>query len=155
MLLGSSVLGGLPAPPARATNAFEQALAARLASLADVLLVAGGNVFPSRRPQKRQLPCLTYRIVSKPRDPDLDGPAGIARARVQVSAWSHRYGDAKQLVQAVRAGLPIGFRGLLGPGVVVTGTTHTGESDLAEAPTDGTDDWTYQITFDLKINYRE
>lgn len=148
----------VPVPLGPALPLFEQALVARLQAAPGVVDLLGDRIYPNHLPQSHVLetgPAATYKIISKITDADLTGAAGITRARVQVSALSRDYGVAKRVVKAIRGAVPVGFRGDLGGGIVVTGTLQSDESDLDIPPADASDRWTYQVVFDLKINFLE
>lgn len=91
---------------------IESELVSRLEDDAGVGAVAGDRIYPTKLPQDPTYPALTYFKVSGPREYDLSGPTGWARARYQIDCWGDDYGDAHSLAAAVRASLS-GFNGTL------------------------------------------
>ena len=84
----------------------------------------------------------------------LSGPSGVSRTLVRFSMRSLSY-DEDKAVKATLFGLFAGFQGALTGGCRVIETTHQEDSDLAEAPIEGSDSWTYHEPIDFLFRYRE
>ena len=97
------------------TTIIEDKLAAWMATLPDVLTLAGGRVYPfGEVPQNTAWPFITYFRVHGPRLRHLRGPSGVSHPTLQISAHARSYRDSKRLADAVRIAMDAFGRGDMG-----------------------------------------
>ena len=90
-------------------------------------------MYPRKLPQGPTLPALVYQRIDTRRLHDLDGPDGLPRPRVQITAWASSVGAAWALADAVRGRLD-GYRGAWGD-VTIGSCLCAGELDLDDPET--------------------
>ncbi|MGG7567901.1 tail completion protein gp17 [Rhodovulum sp. DZ06] len=125
---------------------MEAALIAALLSAPGVSALAGTRVWPLRRPQGSDLPAVTLRRISGAPLQSHDGPASLARARVQVDVWAHSYAAAKALRGAVAAVLDAAAT----PAGEIRAVRRLDERDLSEA-----DGRLVRISLDFELWHQE
>lgn len=86
---------------------------------AEITAMIGDRVYPVNLPQNGLLPAVTYRVISDMTEYNMEGPAGLARPRFQVTAWGETYDDVVALAKLVETRLS-GFSGAAG-GVIIPG----------------------------------
>lgn len=128
--------------------AMQEAIVQILEGTPPLTALVSSRIYPLRLPHGVDLPALTYRLVSAPRDQTQDGPSGLTMARVQVSAWATDYDQAKAIATAVRQGVQ-GYRGEL-QGVRVDSIRMINETDL-----DDPEPGIYQIAMDFAVDHAE
>lgn len=136
-----------------ASGDFESSVVYALNASATVSAVIGANVYPVAIPEEAGLPALSYRVLSKPRERTLDGPSGIAAARLELVCRSHNYADVKAVKDAIRklfAAVPL----TLGS-VSVIECKLDDESDEYEEPLESSDRGTYHTSIDFLMRFRE
>lgn len=116
------------------------------------------NIFLSRRPQVsgRKGPAITIERFASIRHYPLTGEADVATATIRLEVWA-KGDNAEQIVfrvfEEVRL-LISSFRGYWGKHEVL-GCTYQTESYDAESSPDGSDQWDFSYSCDLRINYRQ
>lgn len=115
--------------------------------------IAGGKVYWLFRPQGSTLPAVVMQLISEDRPQHLKGFEDMRTGRVQVSALSQDYGQAKQILEAAIA--------VLVPSASVTINTMT--VDFWRSSLDGTRDTSEEVAgiglvhrplTDLFVRYR-
>ncbi len=109
--------------------------ALRTYTLADTAVagLAGTRMYPAKLPQGPTLPALVYQRIDTRRLHDLNGPDGLPRPRVQVTAWAANVAGAWALANAVRERLD-GYRGQWGD-VAIGSCLCVGERDTDDPET--------------------
>ena len=109
--------------------------ALRTYTLADatVTALAGIRMYPRKLPQGPTLPAIVYQRIDTRREHDMQGPDGLPRPRVQVTAWAASVAAAEELAAAVRVRLD-GYRGAWGS-VTIGSCLCVGERDLDDPET--------------------
>jgi hypothetical protein len=82
---------------------MEEELRALLLADSGVSSHAGTRVNFGAHPQGQPFPAVVLNTISQTEGYTLQGPNGIAQARVQVDCYGDSYGAAKQLSRAVRS----------------------------------------------------
>ena len=113
----------------------EAAIVARLAATPAVTAIVADRVAAVGLPDKLARPNLVYQTLGTARVYSNDGPAGLARATLQVSCYADDYKSAKQLAKAVRDALN-GFAGT-SAGIVVQSCLLDDERDAPQPPSSG------------------
>ena len=127
---------------------LETALRAYVLADAAIAAAVGQRMYPRRLPQGPMLPALVYLRVDTRREHDMDGPDGLPRPRVQVTAWGTSVQMATDLAATVRERLD-GFRGAWGA-VTVGSCLCVGERDLDDPETGRS-----AVAQDYMIQYQE
>lgn len=86
----------------------ETALWRRLRASPEVTELVGQRITPVKRGTTdgwEKLPAITYQRISPTRIHHMDGPATLARPRVQISCWSASWDEARAVAGAVTAAL--------------------------------------------------
>lgn len=111
-------------------------------------LAGSVKVYPLRLPQDAILPAVIYRRISGQRLRSIEGPAGMARPRIELNAYAVRYTEAKALATEIRRLLD-GYRGRIGASQV--------ENIIIDSDQDLLDDTTghYRIIIDAIIWHHE
>lgn len=133
---GSGAAIGPDPDPDPAT--FEQAFSEWIAARSVVAARAGGRVFSGTLPQRATLPAVVFSLVSRPTETDLDGPAEVARPRIQIDVYAWRYADAAEIAAEILGaihGRAFKLRGRW----AVTSAVLLDERDLPERNQDGSD----------------
>jgi hypothetical protein len=125
---------------------------------AGVLALTSTRIFPDVLPQGytiRTGGALTYTVISTTHDHLINGLAGIARSRIEFTAFASTRAGANAIAEAVRASNLQGYTGAMGgvyiESVMITGGIQT----LDERPTDGSQEHRYLTVFDYMIAYQE
>lgn len=84
---------------------IEQALASHLVDDAQLSALVSGRVYYVAAPQEVARPYVVYQRVTAQRMQALDGPCGVARVRIQVTAWADDPAAARDVANAVRESL--------------------------------------------------
>lgn len=108
--------------------------------------------FYSHIPEKRSYPAACYQLVANPHDHNLDGAAGVARARIQFSFFSYDQADTEEQAELLRVSLD-GYHGAMGDGEVLSALLQN-ELCLYEQPANGTDEGIYHRVVDYMIKHR-
>jgi len=89
--------------------------ALRAYTLADAAVAAqvGTRMYPRKLPQNPTLPALVYQRVDTRRLHVMEGPDGLPRARMQITAWASSVSGLEGTTEAVRERLD-GFAGAWG-----------------------------------------
>ena len=127
---------------------LETAMRAYVLADAAIAAVVGQRMYPRRLPQGPTLPALVYQRIDTRREHDMDGPDGLPRPRVQVTAWAASVQTATDLAAAVRERLD-GFRGAWGD-VMIGSCLCVGERDLDDPETGRN-----AVAQDYMIQYQE
>lgn len=131
---------------------LERAIVATLKGSARLPTAVGAQVYPNFIPEGKQLPAITYQVVSRNEVMSADGPSGLASARVRFVSRSKSATEAAAALEAVRRIL-LPLRGR----VLQTQIFWVAPADSSEdyaAPDDASDLGTYRRTMDLKFRYR-
>lgn len=91
---------------------IEEALVSRLSAVSAVTALVGSRIYPVRAPEGAARPFLVFQRVAATRETAFGADPGLARARMQVTAWADRYATAKAVATAVRQALQR-YRGTL------------------------------------------
>ena len=90
---------------------MEEALRTLLTSSAAITAIApASRINWGVHPQGAPLPALVLNTISDAEGLHMQGPDGLSEGRVQIDAYAHSYGGAKDLSRAVRTVLH-GYRG--------------------------------------------
>lgn len=99
------------------------------------LVGAGTNarIFPLVLPQDPTFPCMTYQVISGPRDYTQDGADGVVRFRVQCNLYGATYAQVKGLRDALEGSVSgLHNQSFGSPAVKVKGVFLTNERDTYE-----------------------
>lgn len=135
------------------TNLFRAQLKAALAANETLAGIVGTRILPVNVPRTQGMPSLTYRVRSVRREQDLDGPIGIADARVQYTCRSLKEADVDSMREELR-NLFDGSSAALGS-ITILNVFSNEEEDDYEEPADSSDAGTYGQRFTLTYRYRE
>lgn len=129
----------------------EAAVAARLKATAGLTALVGSRIFPSALPTDiSAFPALTYsRVPGFARYSAMGGDMPSVCARIQVSIWGKKYGDAKDAQREARKALQR-FSGV-SAGTTIEDIYIDSEGDLPREPETGL----YHCPLDLLVWYRE
>ena len=127
---------------------LETAMRAYVLADAAIAAAVGQRMYPRGLPQGPTLPALTYLRVDTRRGHDMDGPDGLPRPRVQVTAWAANVGAVTDLAALVRKRLD-GYRGAWGD-VMIGSCLCVGERDLDDPETGRN-----AVAQDYMIQYQE
>ena len=133
---------------------FREALVLAMKGSNGIQSLASSRVFPLAVPETSTLPALIYEVETLPRQHSLDGPTGLAEARVKIGAGSRRFSDSVALVEAIRL-LFDGFTGSLPGAVTVKETLLDGETDHYDWPDDGSAQGTFWTVQHYTFRYLE
>ena len=85
---------------------IEATLYTRLSTFAGLTALVSTRIYPLICPQGVTYPAVTYqRISTMPREVAMGSDPGIARARIQVSAWGVTYSSVKAIADQIRLAL--------------------------------------------------
>jgi len=124
----------------------EEALFAILSGDDGVKAIVGDRIYPLMTPEEGKYPAISFFRIDGPREHALDGPAGLARPRMQVDVWANDYRTARNAIEAVIAALD-GYRGTAA-GVFIAGILAQNDHDIFEGRTR-----TYHCAADFQIMY--
>jgi hypothetical protein len=94
----------IPEEPAP-VGQLEEALYARLSGYASLTALVGARIYPLRAPQTAPLPYVVYQRISTIRWSAMGVDTGLARPRMQLTAWASTPAAAKAVKEQVRAAL--------------------------------------------------
>lgn len=100
------------------------------------------TVYPSYLSQSAIYPCITIYLIGCERDSCIDHATGIVTKTYQIDTWSNQLDTVIQQAEQVRVLLQ-GFIGAMGTTTVIY-TKLVDESNLHEAPVDGSDKWIFR-----------
>lgn len=106
---------------------LEEALYARLSGFAGLSALVGSRIYPLRAPQTAALPLVVFQRISTIRWSAFGSDTGLARPRIQVTAWATTAMAAKSVKEQVRAALQR-WRGTVA-GVEILDATIADERD--------------------------
>lgn len=135
------------------TNLFRPQLKAALAANATLAGIVGTRILPINVPRTQGMPSLTYRVRAVRREQDLDGPNGIANARVQYTCRALNEADVDAVREELR-NLFDGSSAAIGTIMVLNVYSSDEEDDYTDAA-DSSDAGTYSQRFTLTYRYRE
>lgn len=128
-----------------------------LAAQSGVSALVGTRIYPDVLPQgyrTSQGGALVYSAIPVNHDHLLNGLAGIARCRIETTAYSATRAGANAIAEAVRtSGLP-GYTGAMGTMQILSVMVEDG-IPIAEIPTDGGQEYRYSASKDYTIAYTE
>jgi hypothetical protein len=134
------------------------AIRAYLAANAGVAALVGSRIYPDVLPQGYSVAtggALTYMVISTTHDHLINGLSGIARSRIEFTAFAKTRVIANAIAEAVRTSGLQGYTGAMGgvfvESVMIDGGIQTGD----ERPTDGSQEHRYLTIFDYLIAYQE
>ena len=85
---------------------IESTLYTRLSTFAGLTALVSTRIYPLIAPQGVTYPAVTYqRISTMPREVAMGSDPGIARARIQVTAWGDTYTSVKAIADQIRLAL--------------------------------------------------
>jgi hypothetical protein len=129
-----------------------------IAANAGVLALVSTRIFPDVLPQGysvRTGGALTYTVISTTHDHLINGLAGIARSRMEFTAFASTRAGANAIAEAVRASSLEGYIGAMGGVRIESVMISGGIQTLDERPTDGSQEHRYLTVFDYMIAYQE
>lgn len=132
---------------------IEAAIVTYLLADAQIAALAGERVDHDATPQGEADPRITVMRVDTQRSDVLEGPTGLAHARVQIDCWAGTKVAAKQLADRVRIRLN-GFAGNMA-GVTVRGCTLENERDSYEKPATAREMPEFGIAMDFMVSHLE
>ena len=125
---------------------------------AGVLALTSSRIYPDSLPQGYSVAtggALVYTIIDTIHDHLLNGLSGIARKRIEFTAYAATRAGANAIGEAVRASGLAGTTGLVGGVWFESVMLDSGEQTGSENPTDGTQQLRYFTIFDYLIAYQE
>jgi hypothetical protein len=129
-----------------------------LAANGGVSAAVGARIFPDVLPQGYTVKtggALTYTIISTVHDHLINGLSGIARSRIEFSAFASTRAGANLIAEAVRSSGLQGYTGAMGGVLIESVMIDSGIETLDERPTDGSQEHRYLTVFDYMIAYQE
>jgi hypothetical protein len=107
---------------------IESGIYSRLTTDSAIAAIVSTRVYPGRIPQNSAMPCLTYQMISGPRDYTHDGATKRVDSRWQITVHAATYLAAAALSKLVRLRLS----GVTGTwdGTMVTGCLLLDEGDI-------------------------
>lgn len=84
---------------------IEQAIYTRLGAFAGLTALVSTRIYPALLPQDPVYPAVTYTTISAERVSAMGADPGVARRRMQVSAWGATFTSASDVAEQVRAAL--------------------------------------------------
>jgi hypothetical protein len=135
------------------------AVRAHVAANAGVAALVGTRIYPDALPQgynaKTIGPALVYVKFPAIRGRLINGLDGIARARIEFTAYASTRATADAVDRAVLMSGLIGFTGDMG-GIEIESLNVEGDGQsLDESPTDGTQSHRYLTVSDYIVTYQE
>ena len=125
---------------------MEEEIRALLLADSGVSSHAGDRINFGSHPQGANLPAIVLNTISDTEEYTLQGPDGVAEARIQTDCYAETYGAAKRLSRAVLS-LLSGYQGGSLQGVFRAGARdgREGGSNEAERP--------YRVSLDFMVRY--
>lgn len=112
----------------------------------------GGPKYKAALPEWAVYPSLVGHLVDDISEWTLNGPSGLAKARIQLDCWDVTATGSQDLAEQVRAALE-GYSGEVGP-VKVANAVRLNELDMEpEQFEDGSDRWYERRTCDYLVWY--
>jgi hypothetical protein len=130
-------------------SSLEAAIAARLKAVGGLTALVAQRIYPQALPDGATLPAVTYSRISTGHNSAMGSDAAAVRARVQVSCWGKKYGDAKDVQVEARKALQR-FRGT-SASTVIDDIFIEEERDLPREPVTGI----YHCVTDVIAWFRE
>lgn len=84
---------------------LHKALYSRLSTYAGLTALVSIRIYPVVAPQDVTNPYVTYQAISTKRESCMGSDTGDVAARVQISAWSASYEEARSVIDQVRLAL--------------------------------------------------
>jgi hypothetical protein len=123
------------------------------ADLVAFLAASGYTVYPDRIPQKASLPALSFTVIDWDREYKLDGPTGLAQARVEIVVASPNYRDCGLISDSLRR-LLVKIRYPMANTFIDACLLEDQSSEFA-APIDGSDKGVHTKSSDYLFLYTE
>lgn len=135
-----------------------EAVRGYLIANAGVLALVSSRIYPDVLPQGYDVAsggALTYTIIDTIHDHLINGLSGMARSRVEFTAWGATRASANLIAEAVRSSGLVGEMGSVGGVFIESVMLVDGIQTLDERPTDGSQSHRYLTVFDYLIAYQE
>lgn len=130
-----------------------------LAAVTAVETAVGTRIYPDVLPQGYSVRgnggALIYSVISTIHDHMINGLAGIARSRIEFTAFASTRAGANLIAEAVRASGIIGYTGAMDGVLIESVRLEDGIQTMEERPTDGSQEHRYLTIFDLLFAYQE
>ena len=129
-----------------------------LAGKTAVAALVGSRIYPDVLPQAyktSQGGALVYTIIDTMHDHLLNGLAGVARSRIEFTAYAATRAGANAISEAIRTCGLVGHFGAMGTMQILSVQIDSGNQTLDELPTDGGQEHRYLTIFDYLIAYTE
>ena len=129
-----------------------------IAAKTGVAALVGSRIYPDVLPQAYKVSsggALTYVVVSTLHDTKLNGLAGVARCRIEFTAYASTRAGANAIAEAIRTCGLVGHYGAMGTMQILSVNIDSGNQSLDELPTDGGQEHRYLTIFDYLITYTE
>lgn len=115
---------------------LNEAIKARLGDDDAIEALVADRIYPAITPEPggsppAAFPAITYAHLAEPHEHSLEGPAGLARPRVQIDAWSNGADEAWKLSEAIRHSMD-SFRGPIGDVTIVSALLDTRRGAIYE-----------------------
>lgn len=120
------------------------------ASVTDLI---GERFYPDVLPQGAVKPAVVYRVIDRPREHDLAGPADLARTRTQIDCYAATRLAADAVANAIEAALAAFAAPDDMSGTWVMTVELDGPSWLGGPPADGSDEWDRISTLDVILHH--
>ena len=133
------------------------AVRAYLAADVGVSALVGVRIYPDVLPQgyrTSQGGALVYVVIPSTHDHLINGLAGIARCRIELTAYSATRAGANAIAEAVRTSGLVGHTGAMGTMQILSVMKEGGQS-MDVLPTDGGQEHRYLMINDYHIAYQE
>jgi hypothetical protein len=125
---------------------------------AGVLALTSTRIYPDALPQGYAVStggALTYETISTVHDHMINGLAGIARSRIEFTAFASTRAAANAIAEEVRNSGLAGTTGLVGGVFIESVMIADGIQTTTEMTTDGSQQLRYLTIFDYLIAYQE
>ena len=125
---------------------------------AGVLALTSTRIYPDALPQGYAVSAggaLTYETISTTHDHMINGLAGIARSRMEFTAFASTRAGANAIAEEVRNSGLAGTTGTVGGVLIESVMIADGVQTTTEMPTDGSQQLRYLTIFDYLIAYQE
>lgn len=132
---------------------LEEGLVAYLTGVPGIAAQVGSRIYPAPAPEDVTYPLIVYQRISTVRVRSLNGPAQLAKARVQINAHAATYSAAKLLADEIRNALDC-FQGTMGT-VNVSGCFLQDDGDLPDISPDLLANRVYGVRMDFLVGYQE
>src|SRR5262245_42213214 len=135
---------------------LEEAIYSRLSTFAGLTALVAQRIYPIRAPEAVPMPLVVYQRISSYRWSAMKVDTGVARARMQVTAWATQATTAKSVKEQVRKALER-WSGTVA-GMVILDSYIADERDLFEETSQEAgqgETGAYGVSLDAMIPYRE